>query len=108
MPHKRNPIGSVLAVACARQAQAQAGVLLGSMVQEHERALGAWHAEWPALIGVLSYAGGAADAARRAVTGLDVHQDRMRANLEASGLGSEVGSAEAHVDRVLAAYREVA
>ena len=108
MPHKRNPIGSVLAVACARQAQAQAGVLLGSMVQEHERALGAWHAEWPALVGALSYAGGAADAALRAVTGLDVHQDRMRANLEASGLGSDVGSAEAHVDRALAAYREVA
>jgi 3-carboxy-cis,cis-muconate cycloisomerase len=106
MPHKRNPIGSVLALACARQAQAQAGVLLGSLAQEHERAFGAWHAEWVGLTGALCYSGGAVDAARRAVTGLEVHEDRMRANLEASGLGSDVGSAEALVDRALAAYRE--
>jgi 3-carboxy-cis,cis-muconate cycloisomerase len=106
MPHKRNPIGSVLAVACARQAQAQAGVLLGSLVQEHERAFGAWHAEWPALRGALGYSGGGLDGARRALTGLEVHEDRMRANLDASGLGSEVGSAEELVDRALAFYRE--
>jgi len=108
MPHKRNPIGSVLAVACARQAQAQAGVLLGSLAQEHERAFGAWHAEWVGLTGALCYSGGAVDAAGRAVTGLEVHEDRMRANLEASGLGSDVGSAEALVDRALAAYAEAA
>ena len=106
MPHKRNPIGSVLAVACARQAQAQAGVLLGSLAQEHERAFGAWHAEWLGLTGALCYSGGAVDAAGRAVAGLDVHEDRMRANLEASGLGSDIGSAEALVDRALAAYAE--
>lgn len=105
MPHKRNPVASVLAVASARQAQAQASVLVGSLDHEHERAFGAWHAEWPALVGALAYAGGAVDAARRAVTGLEVHEDRMRANLEASGLGSDVGSAETLVDRALAVYR---
>ena len=105
MPHKRNPVASVLAVASARQAQAQASVLVDSLDHEHERAFGAWHAEWPALVGTLAYSGGAVDAARRAVTGLEVHEDRMRANLEASGLGSDVGSAETLVDRALAAYR---
>lgn len=105
MPHKRNPVASVLAVASARQAQAQASVLVGSLDQEHERAFGAWHAEWPALVGALAYSGGAVDAARRAVTGLEVDEDRMRANLDASGLGSDVGSAETLVDRALAAYR---
>jgi 3-carboxy-cis,cis-muconate cycloisomerase len=104
MPHKRNPVASVLAVASARQAQAQASVLVGSLGQEHERAFGAWHAEWPALVGALAYSGGAVDSARRAVTGLQVHEDRMRANVEASGLGSDVGSAETLVDRALAAY----
>ena len=104
MPHKRNPVASVLAVASARQAQARGSVLIGSLDQEHERAFGAWHAEWPALVGALAYSGGAVDAARRAVTGLDVHEDQMRANLEASGLGSSVGSAETLVDRALAAY----
>jgi 3-carboxy-cis,cis-muconate cycloisomerase len=106
MPHKRNPVGSLLAVACAREVQAQAGVLLGSIVQEHERAFGAWHAEWPALAGALAYTGGAVDGARRALDGLVVHEERMRANLEASGLEPDLGSAEALVDAALAQYRE--
>jgi 3-carboxy-cis,cis-muconate cycloisomerase len=106
MPHKRNPIGSLLAVTCARQAQAQTAVLAASVVQEHERAFGAWHAEWPALVGALGYTGGAVEGARRALDGLEVHEDRMRANLEASGLGDDVGSAEVLVDAALAHYRE--
>jgi 3-carboxy-cis,cis-muconate cycloisomerase len=105
MPHKRNPIGSVLAVACARQAQAQAAVLVSSLVQEHERAFGAWHAEWPALVGALGYTGGAVEAGRRALDGLEVHEERMQANLAASGLGSELGSAETFVDQALEVYR---
>lgn len=105
MPHKRNAVGSLLAVACARQAAAQAGALLTSVVQEHERAFGAWHAEWPALVGALGYTGGAVDGAKRALTGLEVHAGRMRANLEASGLGTDLGSAEALVDRALREHR---
>jgi 3-carboxy-cis,cis-muconate cycloisomerase len=104
MPRKRNPVGSLLAVACARQAQAQASVLLASLVQEHERAFGAWHAEWPALVGALGYTGGAVDGARRALSGLEVHADRLRANLEARGVES-LGSAEVFVDRALREYR---
>jgi 3-carboxy-cis,cis-muconate cycloisomerase len=60
-------------------------VLIGALPQEHERALGAWHAEWPALSGALAFAGGAAEAARRALDGLEVDVDRMRANLELAG-----------------------
>src|SRR5918996_210933 len=48
MPHKRNPASAVLALACARQAHAHAGVLTASLVQEHERAAGGWQAEWAA------------------------------------------------------------
>lgn len=105
MPHKRNAVGSLLAVACARQTTAQAGALLASVVQEHERAFGAWHAEWPALVGALGHTGGAVDGAKRALTGLEVHAGRMRANLEASGLGTDLGSAEGLVDRALREYR---
>ena len=85
MPQKHNPIGSALALACARHVQAQAGVLTGALPQEHERALGAWHAEWPALSGALAYAGGAAEAAHRALDGLEIDVERMRANLELAG-----------------------
>lgn len=82
MPQKRNPVGSALAVACARQVHAQASVLTAALPQEHERALGAWHSEWPALRNALAYAGGAAEGARRALAGLEVDTERMRANLD--------------------------
>jgi 3-carboxy-cis,cis-muconate cycloisomerase len=85
MPQKRNPVGSALAIACARQAYAQATILTAALPQEHERALGAWHAEWPALSGALAFGGGAADAARRALAGMEVDVDRMWANLELTG-----------------------
>jgi 3-carboxy-cis,cis-muconate cycloisomerase len=85
MPQKRNPIGSALTVACARHVQAHAGILVSALPQEHERALGAWHSEWSALSGALAYAGGAAHAARRALEGLEVDPERMRANLEIAG-----------------------
>ncbi|HEX7527119.1 MAG TPA: 3-carboxy-cis,cis-muconate cycloisomerase, partial [Gaiellaceae bacterium] len=81
MPHKRNPVGAVLAVACARHARANAGILVESVVQEHERAAGAWHAEWHALSTALAATGSAAAAVRRSLTGLEVDADRMRANI---------------------------
>ena len=59
-------------------------VLLGGLVHEHERAVGAWHAEWEALSGALAFAGGAAAAAADARRGLEVDAARMRQNLDAS------------------------
>jgi len=84
LPHKRNPVGAVVARACALQARGAAGVLLGAMAQEHERAAGAWHAEWEALRTALAMSGGAAAAVGEALDGLEVHADRMRANLDAT------------------------
>jgi 3-carboxy-cis,cis-muconate cycloisomerase len=101
MPHKRNPVHAVVARACARLVHANVAVL-SEGEHEHERAAGAWHAEWPALSIALAYAGGSAAAARACVQDLDVHPDRMRANLGASE--PDVGSAEAYVDRALALY----
>ena len=85
MPQKRNPVRSTLAVACQRLAHAHAGVLLGELAHEHERAVGGWHVEWEALSGALAFAGGAAAAAADAVAGLEVDAARMQANLDASG-----------------------
>jgi 3-carboxy-cis,cis-muconate cycloisomerase len=81
MPHKRNPIGSALAIACARRVAACASVLTGALVQEHQRALGAWHAEWGALTEALALTGGAAAAIREVLGGLEVDAERMRANM---------------------------
>jgi 3-carboxy-cis,cis-muconate cycloisomerase len=85
MPQKRNPVRSTLAMACARLANAHASVLLTDLAHEHERGVGGWHAEWEALSGALAFAGGSAAAAADAVTGLEVDDERMRANLAASG-----------------------
>jgi 3-carboxy-cis,cis-muconate cycloisomerase len=103
MPHKRNPIGSSLAVACAMQVRGCASVLSAALVQEHERGL-AWQAEWGPLSDALALTGGAAAHVRGVLEGLEVDAERMRANLTES-LGAEhasfilaarVGRAEAH------------
>jgi 3-carboxy-cis,cis-muconate cycloisomerase len=81
MPHKRNPVDAVLARASARHAAAHAGTLTASLAGEHERAAGAWHAEWQALSGALAAAGGAAASTRSALEGLRVDAERTRQNL---------------------------
>ncbi len=86
MPHKRNPASAVLAIACARLVHGHAGVLAASLVQEHERAAGAWHAEWEALSGALAFTGGAAASTRATLEALEVDEKRMRRNLAESTL----------------------
>jgi 3-carboxy-cis,cis-muconate cycloisomerase len=83
LPHKRNPVRATRTIACARGAGAAAS-LLRSGRHEHERAAGAWHAEWPALSNALSLTGGAAWAARELLEALQVDADRMRENLDRS------------------------
>ncbi|HVN61646.1 MAG TPA: 3-carboxy-cis,cis-muconate cycloisomerase [Gaiellaceae bacterium] len=85
MPHKRNPTGSILAIACARRVHAQASLLTGGLAQEHERAAGGWHAEWQPLSDALALTGGAAAAMHEVMHGLEVNPERMRANLDATG-----------------------
>jgi len=76
-------------------------VLAESVVGEHERAIGAWHAEWGALSGALAFTGGAAAAIRRSLDGLQVDVARMRANLDLIGGSIVSGAAGVLVDRAL-------
>jgi 3-carboxy-cis,cis-muconate cycloisomerase len=85
LPHKQNPIGAVRARAAAQRVPPLAALLLGAMAQEHERAAGAWHAEWEALGDALGLTGGAAGAVRETLEQLEVRPDRMRATLDATG-----------------------
>lgn len=83
MPHKHNPVGSMIALAAAQRAPQRVAVLLGAMPQEHERALGAWQAElaeWPLL---MMSAHGSVRAMASVLPRLQVFPERMRANLDA-------------------------
>jgi 3-carboxy-cis,cis-muconate cycloisomerase len=81
MPHKHNPIAAVSALAAARQAPGLVASLLAAMENEHERAAGAWHAEWAPLRALLVAAGSAAAWLRDCLTNLEVDTGRMRSNL---------------------------
>jgi 3-carboxy-cis,cis-muconate cycloisomerase len=82
MPHKRNPVGAVAVVACAQRGPGLVSTILSAMGQEQERAAGAWQAEWEPLLELLRLTGSAASALRELLDGLEVHADRMRANLD--------------------------
>ena len=98
LPHKRNPVAALVAIAAATQAPQQAATLLAAMAQEHERSLGHWQAElaqWPALF--LS-AHGALRALADACAGLEVHAAAMRGNIDAHLHAVGAGATSASVD----------
>jgi len=109
MPHKRNPVAAVSALACAAQAPGLVATLLAAMVQEHERAAGAWQAEWRPLRELLTSVGSAASWLNACLSGLTVDPAALAANLAhlvaMSEVDGEVGLAGELVDRALAARR---
>jgi 3-carboxy-cis,cis-muconate cycloisomerase len=98
MAHKQNPIAAITARAGAAQAPGLVATLLGG---EHElqRAAGAWHAERPALIGLLRAVGGATSRLDTCLAGLHVDTTAMARNL--AGLDGDAGHAGDLVDRYL-------
>jgi 3-carboxy-cis,cis-muconate cycloisomerase len=108
---------------------------LAAMVQEDERGLGGWQAEWEIVPELVGLVGGALHHMTDALAGLRVDAARMRANLEATrglvyseaveiALAGRVGRQDArrlvdaacrraraegrHLEEVLASDREVA
>jgi 3-carboxy-cis,cis-muconate cycloisomerase len=85
MPHKRNPIAAISARAAAMQVPGLVATLLTAAGSgEGERAAGAWHAEWPALHGLLRATGSAVHWVGESLRRLQVDPDRMAANLARS------------------------
>lgn len=83
MPHKRNPVRCMLAVHAGMRTPHLMGSLYASMVQEHERALGGWQAEWAVIPELVKLAAGACMQMADCVSGLDVDEARLAANLAA-------------------------
>ncbi len=84
MPHKRNPVGCAVVLSAAQRVPALVSVMLGGMVQEHERGLGGWHAEWETLPEICTLTAGALAHSIRMIEGLEVDAQKMAANLEAT------------------------
>jgi 3-carboxy-cis,cis-muconate cycloisomerase len=82
LPHKQNPIAPTKILATAKRIPALAAALLTSMVQEHERSPGGWHAEWVVFPEIIRAVGGSAAHALELVSGLQIHPERMRANID--------------------------
>ena len=106
LPQKHNPVDAIEILAGVRGINAQVAVLQAAMVQEQERAAGAWQAEWPAFAETLRLAGGAVFRMASLLAGLQVDPERMRRNLDLSGgrIMAEhvVILLGEHVDRVMA------
>jgi 3-carboxy-cis,cis-muconate cycloisomerase len=107
MPHKRNPIGCSLTLAAAVRVPGLVATFLSAMVQEHERAVGGWQAEWLTVAGIIQAAGLATASMAEVAEGLTVDPARMRANIEATHgvifaerammlLGKKLGRSAAH------------
>jgi 3-carboxy-cis,cis-muconate cycloisomerase len=107
MPHKRNPVRAAVALTAATRAPGLVATLLAAMVQEHERGLGGWQAEWTTLPELLGLTSGAARTMAELLEHLVVDAHAMRARLiesdgymlaesVATALAPSVGRDEAH------------
>jgi len=85
MPNKSNPVAAIAILGCARQSAGLLATLVASAEQEHQRAAGAWHAEWQPFSHLLELAVSASVWARDLLENLTVDTARMAANLAAAG-----------------------
>ena len=107
MAHKRNPVAAVSVLACAKRTPGLVAGALACMEQEHERAAGAWQAEWGIHAELLSLTGSAAAWAQDLLEGLEVDAGRMADNLAASPVADAPlpSGAGTLIDRALEAHR---
>jgi 3-carboxy-cis,cis-muconate cycloisomerase len=107
MPHKRNPVACSAVLACAMRVPALVSTMLTAMLQEQERALGGWQAEWETLPEIASLTSAALNQLREVTSGLSVDAARMRSNIDITqglimaeavslALAQHVGRAVAH------------
>ncbi len=107
MPNKRNPTACALTLAAAHRVPGLVASLLSAMLQEHERGVGSWHAEWPIIADVGQSTGVTIASMAEVAEGLSVDPQRMRLNIENTNgtifaerammlLGAELGRDVAH------------
>jgi len=85
MPHKRNPEIAEHLGTLARIIRHNASLVLESLVHDHERDGRSWKAEWAVLAETCLAAGKLLALLHTMIAHLEVHAERMQANLEATG-----------------------
>lgn len=108
MAHKRNPVAAVSLLACAERVPGLVATMLAGMAQEHERAAGAWQAEWGTQTELLRLTGSATAWGRELLEQLEVDPEEMRshvAELAAEGVEGDLGASSELIDRALRAHR---
>lgn len=65
MPHKRNPVACAAILTAAQRTPGLMATLYASQLQQHERALGGWQAEWETLPELITWWAGRWRKARR-------------------------------------------
>ena len=100
MAHKHNPVAAVSVLACCKRAPGLVATMLAAMEQEHERAGGAWQAEWGTMTELLRLTGSAAAWARDLLEHLEIDTKAIRAS---AGEDPDLGASGELVDRALKA-----
>jgi 3-carboxy-cis,cis-muconate cycloisomerase len=98
---KRNPVASVAVLACTSRVPGLVATMLAAMTQEHERAAGAWQAEWGTIGDLLTLVGSATAWSADLLVNLEVDVARMAEN--ARGLDGDLDAVGALIDRALSA-----
>ncbi|KMY85666.1 3-carboxy-cis,cis-muconate cycloisomerase [Candidatus Paraburkholderia calva] len=107
MPHKRNPVACAAVLTAATRAPNLVATIFAGMVQEHERALGGWQAEWEALLDLARLTEGALSNIKAIVPDMEVNVDKLAHNLGVTNglvlgeavmlaLGDAIGRLDAH------------
>lgn len=82
MPHKRNPVTCAAILANATRVPHLVATMHSTLLQEHERSAGLWHAEWETLQTLMGLVGGSLEKTVDLIENLEVHAHAMKANLE--------------------------
>jgi 3-carboxy-cis,cis-muconate cycloisomerase len=103
MEHKRNPVAAVSVLACVKRVPGLVATMLAAMEQEHERAAGAWQAEWGTVTDLLRLTGSAAAWARDLLEHLEVDAAAMA---QSAAPEPDLGAAGRLIDRALGSHRK--
>jgi len=107
MPHKRNPVASSVLLAAAARIPGLVSTMLTAMLQEDERGLGGWQAEWETLPEIVGLTAGAVHHLSVLLPGLEIDAEHMKRNLNLTdgllfaeavsmALAAKIGKAQAH------------